>query len=116
MNMIQLLVAVAKTNKYYYQYIDTLENDNRWSCLPDVTELEIHAFFTFIMQTGHDKWDIFKDYYFNLATSQKHDEMWSIFSYIGISIFFQQYESLIQDSQGLLQTLENIISLWYDQF
>jgi hypothetical protein len=42
-DMIQLLVA--ETNKYYYQYLHTLDNDDGCSQLQDVTVQGMYIFF-----------------------------------------------------------------------
>jgi hypothetical protein len=51
MEVIQLLVA--ETNKYYNQYLDTLDNDDRCPQLPDVTVQEMYVFLKTIIQMGY---------------------------------------------------------------
>jgi hypothetical protein len=58
MDEIQLLVA--DTNKYYNQYLDTLENDG-CSLLPDVTIQKIYVFPVLIIQLRDDEQDTLKD-------------------------------------------------------
>jgi hypothetical protein len=50
MDMIKLLVA--ETNEYHYQYLETLDNDDRASQFPDVTVQEMHLFLALIVQMG----------------------------------------------------------------
>jgi hypothetical protein len=61
---IQLLVA--ETNKYYNQHLDTLDNDDGHSQLPDVTVQKMYVFLALTIHMGHDKWDTLKDYWSTL--------------------------------------------------
>jgi hypothetical protein len=63
--VIQLLVT--ETNKYYNQYLDTLENASGSSRLPDVTVQEMYVPLALIIQMGHDKQDIPNDYWTTLV-------------------------------------------------
>jgi hypothetical protein len=59
MEIIQLLVV--QTNRYYYQYLDSL--DDGWSPLPDMTLQEMYSFLVLILQMGHDVSDTLKVYW-----------------------------------------------------
>jgi hypothetical protein len=61
MDVIQLLVA--ETNKYYNQYLGTLDNDDRSKHPLDVTVREIRVFLVLITQIENDKQDTLKDYW-----------------------------------------------------
>jgi hypothetical protein len=54
-------LLVGETNRYYRQYLDTL--DERPSPVPDITESEMLLFLALIIQMGHDVRDSFKDYW-----------------------------------------------------
>jgi hypothetical protein len=56
--VIQLLVA--ENNKYYSQYLDTLDSDCGCSQLLDVTVREMYIFLAIIIQVGHDIKDLLK--------------------------------------------------------
>jgi hypothetical protein len=47
-----ITLVVEETNRYYHQYLDTL--DGGPSPLPDVTESELFLFLVIIVQMGHD--------------------------------------------------------------
>jgi hypothetical protein len=79
MEVIQLLVT--ETNKYYTQYLGTLEYDVRCSCLPDITVQEIRILLTRIIQMGHEVKSTMKSYCSNeeqfftkfYTNTMKHD-------------------------------------------
>jgi hypothetical protein len=54
-------LVVQETNRYYRQYLDTL--DNGPSPAPDITECEMFLFLAIIVQMGHDIRDSLKDYW-----------------------------------------------------
>jgi hypothetical protein len=55
---------VEETNRYYRQYLDMLDEEQ--SPLPDVTVQEICLFVTIIVQMGHNKRGMLKDYWWTL--------------------------------------------------
>jgi hypothetical protein len=59
MEMIQHMVA--ETNKYYNQYLDTLDSDGGHTQLPDITVKGKYIFLAIIIQTGHDVRDTLED-------------------------------------------------------
>jgi hypothetical protein len=62
--VIQLLVA--ETNNYYSQYLDTLDNYDGCSRLPEVTVQEMYMFLAIIIQMGHGIRDTLKEYWSTL--------------------------------------------------
>jgi hypothetical protein len=64
-------MLVAETNKYYNQYLDTFNNDDRHSWIHDVSVQEMYIFLPVIIQIGHDEWHTFKDYWFTLEQLYK---------------------------------------------
>jgi hypothetical protein len=61
MEVIQLLVT--ETNKYYSQYLDTLDNDSTSSWSSDVAIQETYVLSVIIIQMGHDIGDTVKYYW-----------------------------------------------------
>jgi len=57
---------VEETNRYYHQYLDTLDKGR--SQLPDVTVQEMCLFWAITVQMGHDQRDTVKDYW----STQEH--------------------------------------------
>jgi hypothetical protein len=53
--------AVEETNRYYPQYLDTL--DHGPSPAPGIIECEIFLFLAIIVQMGHDIQNSLKDYW-----------------------------------------------------
>jgi hypothetical protein len=53
-------LLVEETNRYYQQYLDSLEDGH--SPLPDVTDSEMFLFLGIIIQMGHDIRDRLRDY------------------------------------------------------
>jgi hypothetical protein len=56
-----ITLVVEETNRYYRQYLDTL--DNGPSPAPDITECDMFLFLAIIVQMGHDIRDSLKDYW-----------------------------------------------------
>jgi hypothetical protein len=54
-------LLVVETNRYYHQYLDTL--DKGQSVLPDMTVQEMCSFLAIILQMGHDLKDTLKAYW-----------------------------------------------------
>jgi hypothetical protein len=52
---------VEETNRYYRQYLDTL--DEEWSPLPEVTVQEMCLFAAIVVQMGHNQRGKLKDYW-----------------------------------------------------
>jgi hypothetical protein len=74
-DMIQLLVA-AETNKYCNQYLDTLDNDNRCSRLPDMIVEEMYVFLALIIQMRqNDNRLLIHSWTVQHTILQQHDEM-----------------------------------------
>jgi hypothetical protein len=58
-------LLVEKTNQYYQQYLDFLDNEP--SPVPNVTESEMFLYLAIIIQVGHDICDKLKDYWSTTA-------------------------------------------------
>jgi hypothetical protein len=86
-----ITLLVKETNRYYHQYLDTL-NDGP-SPLPDITESEMFLFLAIIIQMRHDIWDSLADYWSTIeqfltpfrGTTMKRDRFFHIIRFLHFS-------------------------------
>ena len=81
-------LLVVETNRYYHQYLDTL--DHGPSPVPDITEAEMFVFLAVTVQMGHclrerltDYWSTAENYYTPFYSStMKRDRYWHILRFL----------------------------------
>ena len=81
-------LLVVETNRYYHQYLDTL--DQGPSPVPDITEAEMFVFLAVTLQMGHslrvrlaDYWSTAENYYTPFYSStMKRDRYWHILRFL----------------------------------
>jgi hypothetical protein len=86
-----IILMVEETNRYYHQYLDSL--DNGPSPQPDVTETEMFLFLALIIQMGHDIRDSLADYWSTIeqfftpfySTTIKRDRFFHIIRFLHFS-------------------------------
>jgi hypothetical protein len=85
LEIIQLLVV--ETNRYYHQYLDTL--DEEWFPLCDVTVHEMYSFLAIILQMGHDikgklkvSWSKAEQFSTPFHGKMKQDRLYHILRYL----------------------------------
>ena len=56
-------IILTETNRYFHQYVASLDEAGKIAQQPDVTMEELYRFFAIIIQMGHDQRDCLKDYW-----------------------------------------------------
>jgi len=56
-------ILLRETNRYFHQYVASLDEAGKTAQQPDVTMEELYRFFAIIIQMGDDQRDCLKDYW-----------------------------------------------------
>jgi len=57
------VILLRETNRYFHQYVASLDEAGMTAQQPDITLEEMYRFFDIIIQMGHDQRDCLKDYW-----------------------------------------------------
>jgi len=57
------VILLRETNRYFHQYVASLDEADITAQQPDITMEEMYRFFAVIIQMGHDQRDCLKDYW-----------------------------------------------------
>ena len=56
-------IVLIETNRYFHQYVASLDESSISAQQPDITIEEMYQFVAILIQTGHDQRDCLKDYW-----------------------------------------------------
>ena len=57
------VILLRETNRYFHQYVASLDEASITAQQPDITMEDMYRFFAMIIQMGHDQRDCLKDYW-----------------------------------------------------